>query len=164
MGKETPIIQAFNKRCPFWVIIQKKTVTWYPKLISPALPGIHRQNRGFYFLKRNLWKWYISKHNSCHWFSVKFVYVRPQGRLPCGAFREQRKYPTGTMKYPLSAWDLTEHTSHRVQLVLWQGRQKRSWKDLKISIFICWDTHSPVICSPMVQHQRMCRNCLDTLT
>ena len=33
----------------------KKTVIWYPKLISPALPGIHRQNRGFYFLKRNLW-------------------------------------------------------------------------------------------------------------
>ena len=24
-------------------------------MISPALPGIHRQNRGFYFLKRNLW-------------------------------------------------------------------------------------------------------------
>ena len=23
-------------------------------MISPALPGIHRQNRGFYFLKRNL--------------------------------------------------------------------------------------------------------------
>jgi hypothetical protein len=23
-------------------------------LISPALPGIHRQNRGFYFFKRNL--------------------------------------------------------------------------------------------------------------
>ena len=36
------------------MIIQKKTVIWYPKLISPALPGIHRQNRGFYFLKRNL--------------------------------------------------------------------------------------------------------------
>ena len=105
----------------------------------------------FWTKKKVSLKWYISKHNSCHWFSVKFVYVRPQGRLPCGAFREQRKYPTGTRKYPLSAWDLTEHTSHRVQLVLWQGRQKRSWKDLKISIFICWDTHSPVICSPMVQ-------------
>ena len=80
------------------------------------------------------------------------------------ACRERRKYLTDTRKYPLSAWDLTEHTSHRVRLVLWRGRQKRSWKDLKISIFICWDTHSPAICSPMVQHQRMCRNCSDTLT
>lgn len=40
-------------------------------MISPALPGIHRQNRGFYFLKRNLCAKEKSKASSNEDFEKK---------------------------------------------------------------------------------------------